>query len=416
MIKVLHFSDAHIDIANHGRHDPQTGIPVRVLDFLKALDAIVDSAITEQVDLVLFAGDAYKDRTPVPTFQREWGRRIQRLSLAGIRTLLVVGNHDISPAVGRAHTMQEFETLNIPHIFVASKPMMFSPADLEGLPVQILALPWVSRSGLLATLEMNGEPTEDITMVLEERLTRLIQMWLARLDPNLPTIFTAHTSVQGATYGNERQVMLGKDLVLPFSLVGDPRLDYVALGHIHKAQNLNEHAHPPVIYPGSIERVDFGEAGDDKFFVIAEVEKGKTQVEWRELNGRRFIDLFFSLNTAEEFSTKLRQNFPSADQLADAVVRLVVEYRRELEPYLDEPDLRRRAENALEFHLLRKPQVESRLRLPQEHRFSEISPVEMVEIYFESIKQPAHDVAELIKLAGEIMAASQSLQDDEHTR
>ena len=73
MPKILHFADAHIDMANYGRHDAQTGLPVRVMDFLKSLDTIVDAAIEEQVDLVLFAGDAYKDRNPAPTFQREWG-------------------------------------------------------------------------------------------------------------------------------------------------------------------------------------------------------------------------------------------------------------------------------------------------------------------------------------------------------
>ena len=98
MIKILHFADAHIDMANYGRHDPDTGLPLRVLDFLKSLDAIVDAAIDEKVDLVLFAGDAYKDRSPAPTFQREWGRRIMRLSQANIPTLLLVGNHDLSPA------------------------------------------------------------------------------------------------------------------------------------------------------------------------------------------------------------------------------------------------------------------------------------------------------------------------------
>jgi len=67
MLTVLHFADAHIDIAGHGRHDPLTGLPLRVLDFLNALDRIVDTAIQERVDLVLFAGDAYKDRTPSPT-------------------------------------------------------------------------------------------------------------------------------------------------------------------------------------------------------------------------------------------------------------------------------------------------------------------------------------------------------------
>ena len=96
-VRILHFADAHIDMANYGRHDPESGLPLRVVDFLNSLDTIVDTAIDEQVDLVLFAGDAYKDRSPAPTYQREWGRRIMRLSHAGIPTLLLVGNHDLSP-------------------------------------------------------------------------------------------------------------------------------------------------------------------------------------------------------------------------------------------------------------------------------------------------------------------------------
>ena len=84
------------------------------------------------MDLVIFAGDAYKDRSPAPTFQREWGKRIIRLSKAGIRTLLLVGNHDLSPSLGRANAIQEFETLDIPHVTVLAKPQ-FLCADELGL-------------------------------------------------------------------------------------------------------------------------------------------------------------------------------------------------------------------------------------------------------------------------------------------
>ena len=38
MPTILHFADAHIDMANYGRHDPQSGLPMRVVDFLKSLD------------------------------------------------------------------------------------------------------------------------------------------------------------------------------------------------------------------------------------------------------------------------------------------------------------------------------------------------------------------------------------------
>ena len=80
MPRILHFADAHIDISNHGKRDPSTGLPIRILDFLSSLDEIVDTAIEEDVDCVLFAGDAYKDQNPAPTYQREWGKRIMRLS------------------------------------------------------------------------------------------------------------------------------------------------------------------------------------------------------------------------------------------------------------------------------------------------------------------------------------------------
>ena len=79
-MKILHFADAHIDMANYGRHDPVSGLPMRVLDFLKSLDAIVDTAISEKVAMVIFAGDAYKNRSPAPTFQRAWCRRILRFT------------------------------------------------------------------------------------------------------------------------------------------------------------------------------------------------------------------------------------------------------------------------------------------------------------------------------------------------
>src|SRR5512133_2970735 len=150
MLKILHFADAHIDMANYGRHDPQTGLPMRVMDFLKSLDTIVDTAIAEQVDLVIFAGDAYRDRNPAPTFQREWGRRIMRLSKAKINTLLLVGNHDLAPTLGRAHAIEEFTTLEVPYVRVLDRPARLGPADLGGLPVQVLALPWIGRSGLMA--------------------------------------------------------------------------------------------------------------------------------------------------------------------------------------------------------------------------------------------------------------------------
>jgi DNA repair protein SbcD/Mre11 len=407
-MRILHFADAHIDIAGHGRHDAQSGLPLRVLDFLKSMDTIVDTAIQEKVDLVIFAGDAYKDRTPVPTFQREWGRRILSLSQAGIPTLLLVGNHDLSPAVGRAHALQEFDTLQVPHIHVLQRPALLKPGDLEGLPLQVIALPWISRSNLMASMELSGLDASDVYEHLEERLDALVKNWLENeVDPRIPTLLTAHTSVQGAKYGAERSVMLGNDLVLSRGLVCDPRLAYTALGHIHKAQDLNEGSQPPVIYPGSIERVDFGEIADEKYFVIATLENGQpTQVSWRKLQGRKFIDRSLKITSSDLVMDKIMAFLPSQEILQDAMVRLTLDYPRELETQIDEPRLRRYAEQAFEFHFIRRPQVENRIRLPDDRTISSLTPFDLLDIYWKSVKTSPSDAEVLNKLAEEIISSA----------
>jgi exonuclease SbcD len=399
-MKLLHFADAHIDMANYGRHDPETGLPLRVLDFLKSLDTIIEAATAEQVDLVIFAGDAYRDRSPAPTFQREWGKRIIRLSKVGIRTLLLVGNHDLSPALGRATSIQEFQTLDVPLVTVLDKPRFLSAEEL-GLPVQVIAIPWVSRSGLMAATDAN--PYEVFSNI-EERLTELVNGWLEKADPALPIILTAHASVQGAKFGSERTVMLGADLVLSGSLVRDPRLDYVALGHIHKPQDLNENAHPPVIYPGSIERVDFGEAGDDKFFIIADITRGKTVVQWRKLeNIRPFIDRHVTLESAENVTETIKAALPAAGVLEGAIVRLTVDYIREWDILIDEPALRRYAEAAFEFHLIKHPKIDARIRLPANQTVSSLSPLELLDQYWLASHAEENEADTLQKMAKEII-------------
>jgi exonuclease SbcD len=400
VMKILHFADAHIDMANYGRHDPQTGLPLRVLDFLKSLDTIIEAAIAERVDLVIFAGDAYKDRAPAPTFQREWGKRIVRLSQAKIPTLLLVGNHDLSPAIGRAHAIQEFDTLQVPFVKVLDKPQFLQPADLWSIPVQVIAIPWITRSALMATLEMSAADTREVFANLEERLSELASGWIEEADPALPLILTAHASVEGAVFGAERTIMLGSDLVLPLSLVKDQRLDYVALGHIHKPQDVNKGHHPPVIYPGSIERIDFGEAKDDKFYVIAEVERGSAKVEWKKIEGTRpFIERRVVLTSGENVSETLKNALPK--DMSGAIVKLVVEYPRELETLIDESALRKYTAAAFEFHLVKRSQSAARVRIPEGQVVSSMSPLELLAQYFDSVKM--EDTEALQKLAREII-------------
>jgi exonuclease SbcD len=414
MIKILHFSDAHIDIASQGKRDPQTGLPIRVLDFLKALDTIVDTAILENIELVIFSGDAYKDRTPVPTFQREWGKRIMRLSQAGIPTILLVGNHDISPASGRATALQEFSTLSVPNVHLVAKPEFISSQQINNLPIQIIAIPWITRSGFLSAHQDDLTNMDDLDSNIESLTSQIINHLMENLDPSLPTIFTAHASIQGAVYGAERSIMLGHDIVLPINLVKRDEFDYVALGHIHKAQDLNENGHPHVIYSGSIERVDFGEAKDDKFFVVAEVDKGKSDISWRLLEGRPFIDIpvdlrkinsreYNTIPTPIEIKNYLENSLIDSSEVENAVVRLTLIYPKDWDNLIDDQWFQERFAIALDFHLVRKPIFSTRLRLGDDESISNLPHEKLLELYWESQKVLPEEIESLQLIAKEII-------------
>ena len=358
-------------------------------------------------------GDSGDRGNPAPTFQREWGKRIMRLSKSGIPVILLVGNHDLSPSLSRAHALEEFSTLEIEQVIVADKPRFYRPDDLWGLPVQVICLPWVSRSGMAAHLDLSLTNAEEIYQELESKIGEVIDEWLDEADPDLPVILTAHASIQGAVYGGERTVMLGKDLVLSGSLVKDERLDYVAMGHIHKSQDLHEGKHPPVVYPGSIERVDFGEAKDKKYFIIAEVSRGKTTYEWREIEGiRKFIDRAHKIESDQQVTEQLRQALPDPAEMKDAIVRLSIEYPRDWESLIDDAALREMAAETFEFHLVKRPQMETRIRIPEDKNVGSLTPDELLEIYWKSANTEAVDPARLQVLAREIIQQVESGEKD----
>ena len=384
-VRVLHFADAHIDIANYGRHDPDSLLPVRVMDFLQALDQIVETAVSHEIDLVLFAGDAYKDRNPQPTFQREWGKRMMRLSEAGIPTLLLVGNHDVSPATGRAHTLQEFKTLEVPHIHVADTIRLFTAEEL-GAPIQIITVPWVSYSRMAALDIATDLSRESVFEQAETLVGELVNKAIEAADPDLPLILTAHASVQGAVFGSERAVMLGNELVLGGSIVGDKRLDYVALGHIHKHQSLSaKGTHPPVIYPGSIERIDFGEAKEHKGFVVAEISKGHTDWDFVGLKTRRFLDMKIDTPDADRFMADIMNQLPAPEKLVGAVCRVQLTYPRDWESLLDEKAIQDHFSEALSVQIQKHRQLEKRTRLGDTLAVESMTPEELLGTYWQTI-------------------------------
>src|SRR4030065_501048 len=96
-------------------------------------------------------------------------------------------------------------------------------SSLRGVLVQVIALPWISRSAFMADYEFSGDELDKVFNKMEDRVTDRIKELINQADKSLPLILTAHVSIQGAQYGSERMVMLGSDMVVSGSLVKDPR-------------------------------------------------------------------------------------------------------------------------------------------------------------------------------------------------
>ncbi len=403
-IRLLHFSDAHIDIANYGRHDPETALPVRVMDFLRALDQVVDSAINESVDLVIFAGDAYKDRNPQPTFQRAWGQRIMRLSEASIPTIMLVGNHDVSPAAGRANTLQEFKTLHAINVFVADSLQRLGPNEL-GIPVEVITVPWIAPNALMTREETSGLSLEEILQLVEDRIGLTIEALVDQADPELPLILTAHVSVQGAKYGSEKSVMLGQEMVLTGRVVHDRRLDYVALGHIHKHQSLNDDRHPPIVYSGSIGRIDFGEVKEDKGYVLGEVKRGECQWQFKKLDTRRYIDLRIETPSADTFMTDILDKLPGPEQLSGAICRVQLHYPLDWEPLLDETAISFHFREAFSVQIVKNREFVKRTRLGDTVAVESLTKEELLSQYWRTIGLDLEETEAMQALANEVFSS-----------
>jgi DNA repair protein SbcD/Mre11 len=335
-IRLLHLADVHLGVESYGRFDPATGLNSRLLDFTARLDEAIDCAIDQQVDLVVFAGDAYKSRDPSPTQQREFARRVRRLSEAGVPTFLLVGNHDLPAASGRANSLDIFDTLAVPNVHVG-RSLSTHRIETKAGPVQVVAVPWLRRSALLARPEFRMLSADQARRAIQDYAAEFIQTAAAQLDPSIPAILTCHLSVEGATYGSERSVLVGEDIVLPRSSVALPQFDYVALGHIHKHQVLAQD--PPVVYPGSLERIDFGEEADQKGFMLATVGGDAPSHEFRPVSARPFVTIRVrpvSVTPTQEIVDAVEKA-----RLDGAVVRLIVETTPEVDAFVDYAAVRR---------------------------------------------------------------------------
>ncbi len=407
-MKIVHTADLHIGMELHGPTNPTSGLPRRLEDFLAALDAIVDGAIAERADLVIMAGDIYKGRDPTPTHQREFARRVLKLTRENIPLLLLTGNHDMPNALSRASSIEIFRALDVAGVRVARQAEVL-PMETPSGPVLLATLPWFPRSLLLTSDQYRGLPTQEIEREFVAAIAGRVEELAAgvaelRADPRYtqaPAILVAHVHAQEAKDGAERLLTVGTDPLVPVERLALPAFDYVALGHIHAHQVLARK--PAAIYPGSIERVTFGEEREAKGYIVAELGRGSCEWQFVELPARKFVTIEAESMTDDPTEHILRRIERRRDELPEAVVRVRARVSLQNQALFDETRIRRALVDAFWIAEIRRD-----VDRPDRARLAGTSvegkvPLELLEDYFIQKQVPADERVRLKTYAEQLM-------------
>jgi exonuclease SbcD len=385
---------------NYGRLDPSIGTSSRVRDFLDRLDEMIDYALEQEADLAVFAGDAFKNRDPEPTQQREFARRIKRLS-DSIPTLLLVGNHDMPGMASKANSLDIFRALDVPGVMVGHKPEGRVVETRRG-PVYLAWMPYPMRNRLLSREEHSQKSIEELEVTLRSVVSKILQELAEEADEHdMPRVLVGHFSVAEAQYGSERSVMLGRDVAVFKSALADPRWDYVALGHIHRHQDLNPEGDPAIVYCGSLERIDFGEEGEEKGFCWVELERNRTAWSFKPVAARPFITIRVDVRGQSDPTAVVLSELENRE-LEEAVVRVIVQLTEDQEPALREREIETLLTSSAHLSVIREVEVEARTRLG-DLAPEALTPLELIEHYFKSKDVAEERISSLLSMVEDLL-------------
>jgi len=296
-VRLLHTGDWHVGktLARHSR----------IAEAREVLSELADIAVTERVDLVLVAGDTFDQLSPSAEAEAAVYDALVEFERRKIPVVLISGNHD------HAQRWRALEPLLVRFsILVVPEPRRPDAGGIVEIPardgstsLQVAALPWVPINRLVAAQEMLGLAEQPFQTYATE-MARILGALCQGFDHAKCNVLAAHLFVSGAIVaGSERALSIG-DLyaVTPQAMPVSPQ--YIALGHVHKAQRVPGVA-VPARYSGSLLQLDFGEVEQEKSVAIVDLEPGKP-AEVREVpisGGRRLRDVRGTLEQLAEFAS-----------------------------------------------------------------------------------------------------------------
>lgn len=264
-MKILHSADWHF---GEFPGPVVVGKNARLMDTVRCIDFLVEKAREEQPDAILIAGDLFHK-------SQQWANPMLNLidiAASRLRHLAAIAPTVLMFGTANHDNLQAFENIRamrIDNLYITTTPYLFI-FDTKSGPLQIAAVPGLDKNHF-RTLYPGMDPAEE-NQKCSQLLGDVVLGLGTELDPSLPSVLMAHYSVAGCEYDNGQQhIFTQSEVILPREAIAASPFDLVCLGHIHKAQVV-ENCGRPVFYSGAINGLTFNEEGQDKGFWMHEIK------------------------------------------------------------------------------------------------------------------------------------------------
>ncbi|HEX7747051.1 MAG TPA: exonuclease SbcCD subunit D [Micromonosporaceae bacterium] len=272
-MKILHTSDWHVGKVLKGQS--------RVAEHIAVLAQLVEIARAERPDLVIVAGDLYDTAAPTPDATRLVTRALSALRGTGAEVVAIGGNHDNGPALDALRPWADAAGIALRgSVRDTAADHVIAGTTADGERWRLVALPFLSQRYAVRAVEMYELTAAEESQTYADHVGRLIGTLAASDEPGLVNLITAHLTVVGARMGGgEREAHSVLGYAVP-STVFPTGTHYVALGHLHRAQQVLGPC--PVRYSGSPLPIDFGEEDNTPSVTLVEVT-AQTAAKAREV-------------------------------------------------------------------------------------------------------------------------------------
>jgi exonuclease SbcD len=303
-MRFFHLADLHIGFPlKNGENN---------FNFQNTLDFVIEKAKEYKVDLVVIAGDVFHKRDPEVRDEKLFARFVNALAESNIEILIVTGNHEGAPFRERSIHLDLYNELPLKFIHISKIPEVIS---IKG--VNFITLPYPFKTNILSKEEYRDKSEDEVLNILNRRLLSIVDELISEVNSE-KNILVAHMPVSEGVIGFEQYINFSKELPLSIEELDRSNIIYYALGHLHKNQILKSRKYEHTFaYPGSLDRLDFGEENDPKGFFFVEVEDSLKAIEFIE---NPFARKFYTIQIENDSSFD-NINF---EKIKDSIVRVVV--------------------------------------------------------------------------------------------